>query len=113
MSTSKVVVVFNNFQRNANQVHEAGERLVDSTARAIEAEVTARWSWNSIPVGIRRAKNKNMELSVVAGNRSRFHSIFLEYGTVFQGARPAMTPAAVRAANWFYGEARRIQRSMH
>lgn len=112
MSASGVKVVFNDFPLHARLAHSAGERLVAETAKAIETEVTARWSWNHIPVGIRRAAGENMNLSVVAGNRSRFHSIFLEYGTSFQSARPALVPAAERAKLRFFSEARRIVRRM-
>jgi hypothetical protein len=106
---STVELKFCNFRHHARKARRAGEELVAETAQAIEDQVSARWIRTKVPV---RQRGKGLLIKVVAGKKSRYYAVFLEYGTLDQNPQPAMVPAAERARKRFLDEARRIERKM-
>lgn len=103
---SEARLVWSRIPAIAKIYDERAKELVDETAQEIATDVRSRWAHLSLPIRV-RGSGKNRQ--VVAGSTKRFYAGFVEFGTEFQSAQPAMTPAAEAHRASFVASADRLE----
>jgi HK97 gp10 family phage protein len=81
---------------------------IDETTSEIEQDIKAEiWS-SDIPVNV--TEEKELLSFVRVGNRNRFYSGFLEFGTAQQPPQPVVVPAGERQERPFRSRAAHLER---
>ena len=87
---STVVVRMDKIKSTQQRISERVEREIEQAAEEIERLAEARKP-SSVAIQLENKGNGNVEIQV--GSRQYFYGPFVEFGTVFQPARPFLQPA--------------------